>query len=606
MKKVFTLVLFLIALFCVSDTVKAEERIYLYLHDTYSNRVSKWDVTETTFGSVYYVPSFQRDGYKVSGYTYDKDGLYVIPEGLNEVYMFYGKQSGVLINSNMNGKITSDFHMYAVWSAINYDITYNLDGGINDLSNPQTYNTEQVVVLENPTKDGYRFIGWYMDEEQTKPITEIKQGTVGEITLYAKWECMHNITELQNYKEATCCEEGYSGDSFCAECKEKLRTGEILPATGMHNTIVIGEMEATCIKNGYSGEVYCTNSGKLVREGEVIAATGIHDIVVKDAKEATCTEEGYTGNEYCKVCESLIEEGSVVSATGIHDIIVKDAKEATCIEAGYTGNEYCKVCEKLIKVGITISMTDHLYDNGEVTLEPTEITTGIRTFTCEFCRGTKIEILPLIVKDCLHEKTVRKNRKESTCKDKGYSGDIYCKECAALIKEGEKLEPTNIHTWFLLSVKPATTDSFGEKKYCCTVCDVERTEILPKIESAKEENISINEEKNTPKEENDTKAELIVTAKNKKALIKKKTAVKGMKVRLQLKKLKGYKYQIKVSTSKKFNKNVDTYKTSKEKYTVKKLKKGKTYYVKVRTYKVIEGKTYYGKWSKTKMVKIKK
>ncbi|MCC8107038.1 MAG: hypothetical protein LIO99_13740 [Clostridiales bacterium] len=36
------------------------------------------------------------------------------------------------------------------------------------------------------------------------------------------------------------------------------------------------------------------------------------------------------------------------------------------------------------------------------------------------------------------------------------------------------------------------------------------------------------------------------------------------------------------------------------------LKKGKTYYVRIRTYKKVNGKTYYSAWSSKKTVKIKK
>lgn len=46
--------------------------------------------------------------------------------------------------------------------------------------------------------------------------------------------------------------------------------------------------------------------------------------------------------------------------------------------------------------------------------------------------------------------------------------------------------------------------------------------------------------------------------------------------------------------------------TTKTKYTVKKLKKKKTYYMRVRAYTLWNGKKVYGKWSSVKKVKIKK
>lgn len=65
-------------------------------------------------------------------------------------------------------------------------------------------------------------------------------------------------------------------------------------------------------------------------------------------------------------------------------------------------------------------------------------------------------------------------------------------------------------------------------------------------------------------------------------------------------------YQIKVSTSKKFKKkNTKTIKIKKNKCTVRNLKKGKKYYVKVRAFRKNKKKVRYGKWSSVKRMKAK-
>ena len=66
-------------------------------------------------------------------------------------------------------------------------------------------------------------------------------------------------------------------------------------------------------------------------------------------------------------------------------------------------------------------------------------------------------------------------------------------------------------------------------------------------------------------------------------------------------------YQLQYSTDKKFKKNVKSVNVSKKstKATVKKLKKRKTYRVRVRSYKKINGKKYYSGWGKVKSVKVK-
>lgn len=89
----------------------------------------------------------------------------------------------------------------------------------------------------------------------------------------------------------------------------------------------------------------------------------------------------------------------------------------------------------------------------------------------------------------------------------------------------------------------------------------------------------------------------------------KKLSVKNKKkksVVLTWKKVSGAKgYQIQFAQNKKFKRKTDRY-TTKIKYTLKKLKKRKTYYFRVRAYRLNEGEKLYGKWSTRKKVKIRK
>ena len=64
-------------------------------------------------------------------------------------------------------------------------------------------------------------------------------------------------------------------------------------------------------------------------------------------------------------------------------------------------------------------------------------------------------------------------------------------------------------------------------------------------------------------------------------------------------------YQLQYALNKKFKKKKSV-QTKKTKYTIKKLKKKKTYYIRVRAYKMNGKKKVYGKWSTVKKVKIRK
>ena len=73
---------------------------------------------------------------------------------------------------------------------------------------------------------------------------------------------------------------------------------------------------------------------------------------------------------------------------------VKNAKDATCTEKGYTGDTYCKDCGVKLADGTEIAMTDHKWDAGKVTKEPTETAEGVKTYTCSVCGETKTEAIP--------------------------------------------------------------------------------------------------------------------------------------------------------------------------------------------------------------------
>lgn len=89
------------------------------------------------------------------------------------------------------------------------------------------------------------------------------------------------------------------------------------------------------------------------------------------------------------------------------------------------------------------------------------------------------------------------------------------------------------------------------------------------------------------------------------AEIKKALSKKG-RLKLFLGKVTGAKgYQLQYALNKKFKKK-KSIQTKKTKYIIKKLKKKKTYYIRVRAYKMDGKKKVYGKWSKVKKIKVKK
>ena len=104
---------------------------------------------------------------------------------------------------------------------------------------------------------------------------------------------------------------------------------------------------------------------------------------------ATCKDKAI-----CDSCPFNTEYGELDPNNHVGDTEIRDAKVATCKEEGYTGDTYCLDCNTKIQSGSVIGKTtNHTYDAGVVTKQPTTQAEGIKTFTCSVCLGTKTETI---------------------------------------------------------------------------------------------------------------------------------------------------------------------------------------------------------------------
>ena len=82
-----------------------------------------------------------------------------------------------------------------------YSITYNLNGGIVSTPNPTSYDyATETFTLNNPTKHGCEFEGWYEDDitNCSKEVTITKGVTTGDKVFNAKWKLNENLQEIIN------------------------------------------------------------------------------------------------------------------------------------------------------------------------------------------------------------------------------------------------------------------------------------------------------------------------------------------------------------------------------------------------------------------------
>ena len=125
----------------------------------------------------------------------NEDGVPQLFPATDPGYTFWGwfsnknfapKYSVYSIPPGTTGKIT----LYANITADNYTIKYELNGGTNNSKNPANYSIQLAVKLQNPTRTGYTFTGWYLNGEK---ISTLEKGKYygGDITLEAKWKANH-------------------------------------------------------------------------------------------------------------------------------------------------------------------------------------------------------------------------------------------------------------------------------------------------------------------------------------------------------------------------------------------------------------------------------
>ena len=102
----------------------------------------------------------------------------------NEGYKFVGW------SEEIDKTVKGNKEYIAMWEPIEYTIEYDLDGGKIEGINPTKYTIESTnITLNNPTKEGYKFLGWKEEkEEKINEIVTIEKGSTENRKYTAKWK----------------------------------------------------------------------------------------------------------------------------------------------------------------------------------------------------------------------------------------------------------------------------------------------------------------------------------------------------------------------------------------------------------------------------------
>ncbi len=237
-----------------------------------------------------------------------------------------------------------------------------------------------------------------------------------------------------------------------------------------------------------------------VTAGSCIAGEEIADRSEGATTPATCENPGtYQVYTVCTKCGTELSRKSVNDpenpATG-HTEKAVSAKAESCTEPGHSEYTVCSVCEKELTTPTIYDATDHNYNDGVVTKQPTCIEEGVKTYTC-----INTNCLPNGEKDSYTEEIGMSNHsfsgenskeeKKPTCDEDGYSYHFICDVCGAPDPNSyNKLDALNHKNAIIVDAKAPTCEEAGWPEYFkCPDCgkfktaDGEWTTTKPEIKA---------------------------------------------------------------------------------------------------------------------------
>ncbi len=145
---------------------------------------------------------------------------------------------------------TGNKTLYTKWTALEYNIRYDLGGGTNYENAPTSYTIESSITLNTPTRSGYTFNGWI--DDNNNQITSIPTGLTGDKTFYAQWtpiECQSGY-ELRTVPSA-----GLDLDSAILASSSSGNTTENTWTATVSGTSLSGISSCAANSNGSSGDI---------------------------------------------------------------------------------------------------------------------------------------------------------------------------------------------------------------------------------------------------------------------------------------------------------------------------------------------------------------
>ena len=125
--------------------------------------------------------------FTIAGPTLNKSGEYTVTDG-NITLDFVRDEDGSATATMQDGKIVLSYNgtTMTFLEKINYTVSFDTDNG-STVSNVSVVNGKTAGKPEDPTKDGYVFLGWYQDADLKVPFDFVSYMVTKDTTVYARW-----------------------------------------------------------------------------------------------------------------------------------------------------------------------------------------------------------------------------------------------------------------------------------------------------------------------------------------------------------------------------------------------------------------------------------
>ena len=292
------------------------------------------DTIETYWIPREFIVSLNANGGSVSpsSITVKYDSYYTgLPTPTRTGYTYSGWYTsgtgGDLIGASTQVKILSNQTLYAHWTANNYTLTYNANGGtVSPATTTVTYDGNYPSSMPTPTRRGYTFAGWYTAASGGNAVTgSTKMTTASNHSIYAHWR-------VNSYS----CGGGYylaANGISCTRCPG----GSYCPG-GTWNFNASSNQGLNSCPSGYTSGAGASGSGNCymsVPGGKYVASARASSATNCPAGKYRAAHTVYYGNtSSCSNCSAgYYSRGGAASCTRCPSGQTSNAGASSCYNA---------------------------------------------------------------------------------------------------------------------------------------------------------------------------------------------------------------------------------------------------------------------------------